>query len=65
MKHTLLSITILLCSHFNGYSQFKEEKVSSLRSQVILNGIWDFQPADEKPNTKPVDDWGQIRVPGS
>lgn len=33
------------------------------RTQVYLNGVWDFQPAIST-TTPPQDSWGKIRVPG-
>ena len=41
------------------------EKTSSLRGEMVLNGIWKFQPAipgEKQPETT---GWGYIRVPGS
>lgn len=37
----------------------------SLGGRVCLNGVWRFQPAAGDAASAPLDDWGEIRVPGS
>ena len=39
-----------------------EEKTSSVRGEMNLNGEWDFAPASSKQ--PPKDGWGRIMVPG-
>lgn len=38
---------------------------SELRGESVLDGVWKFQPAGDKPDASPAEDWGAIRVPGS
>lgn len=41
------------------------EIVSPTRSEICLNGVWQFTPALNQTETVPQDDWGYIQVPGS
>ncbi len=64
MKRSILIVSLVFIATCDMMAQIKENKISSMRSEIILNGLWDFQPASDSPEVKPVDDWGQIRVPG-
>jgi len=41
------------------------ETVSPTRGEVVLNGVWAFQPARSPQPTEAESAWGLIRVPGS
>jgi beta-galactosidase len=38
---------------------------SSVRSEIVLNGLWQFVPNQGERATPPTGDWGWMRVPGS
>jgi hypothetical protein len=58
----LLFIAITFTAVLAAQTSFQEEVLSSVRSRMILNGSWQFQPAE---GDKPGDDWGTIQVPGA
>ena len=35
------------------------------RERICINGLWRWQPADDKTNAVPDKDWGYFKVPGS
>jgi beta-galactosidase len=40
------------------------EAVSRTRGQIVLNGVWRFQPAAGEAAKEPTGNWGYINVPG-
>ncbi|MBP0028070.1 sugar-binding domain-containing protein [Roseofilum sp. Guam] len=46
------------------YPALTEVPENGDRSQLYLNGVWDFQPAIASTTTPPQSNWGKIRVPG-
>lgn len=64
-KYVLVLVTLLQTTTVLSQQTFKEEKLSSKRSQIILNGAWGFQPIAGNANESAGDDWGIIRVPGA
>ncbi len=39
--------------------------LTPLRGRIVLNGVWNFQPAVEEAAKQPTGDWGAIWVPGN
>lgn len=37
---------------------------TSTRERICINGLWQWQPADEDTNTIPAEKWGYFKVPG-
>ena len=35
------------------------------RERICINGLWRWQPASEKTNAVPDEDWGYFKAPGS
>jgi hypothetical protein len=35
------------------------------RERICINGLWQWQPADEDKNTVPAERWGYFKIPGS
>ncbi|MHC4741945.1 MAG: hypothetical protein ACYS8Z_08550, partial [Planctomycetota bacterium] len=33
------------------------------RERICINGLWRWQPADEKADTVPAENWGYFKVP--
>ncbi|MFW6277719.1 MAG: hypothetical protein ACOC1J_03520, partial [Prolixibacteraceae bacterium] len=42
-----------------------KEKSEVIRDSIVLNGLWDFFPADKKLQQSHPENWGTIWVPGS
>jgi beta-galactosidase/beta-glucuronidase len=38
---------------------------TSTRERICINGLWQWQPADEDTNAVPTEGWGYFKVPGS
>jgi beta-galactosidase len=62
----LVALSVLALSTAT-YSQqaFKSEGLSATRAQIVLNGVWDFQPITSTKESTPAKNWASIRVPGA
>jgi beta-galactosidase/beta-glucuronidase len=40
-------------------------KSTPTRERICINGLWLWQPAEEKGNVVPAENWGYFKVPGS
>ena len=61
----LYAFVVTSIGNTQAQSLFKEEKLSATRAQIILNGVWDFQPAVGSASQTPQNKWGSIQVPGA
>ncbi len=77
-RQALLGLSVLLgcaagaCARTDGHSGYDAtwgaEPVverSPVRGQIVLNGPWQFMPADGPTQAQPNEQWGWIRVPGN